>query len=552
MKKTGGNVFNNLDRPRIARSALDLSHEYKTTFDMGQLIPILAMETIPGDVISNLGVAAVLRMQPMLAPILHTMKLRYYAFFVPYRILWDDWEEFITGGEDGDFVGTLPLFNPDAFTASIANVTAVGSLWDYLGYNPVGGTTNIHATCQPLDFPRRAYVRIWNEYFRVPGIQDELPENVGVVGEVYQPLFRNWTKDYFTSALPFQQRGTAPALPVFGSGKAAFNMPFSNHTALAQQDIRMLAVAKTGGVFAANPGITGGVSPGIGGDNIEWENDAAAMTKINQVLSAGNTVDGATFSSVDIADLRLAWQTQVWLERNARGGARYTEQLRMRYGTEPLDARLQRPEFIGGYTSPFLFSEVLQTSASDSQPSPQGNMAGHGISVAGGMLGSYRVQEHGLIMILACTDPAPAYQQGIDRPWLRRTKLDFPAPEFVGLSEQEIFNAEVYNQNVTNDPNGIIGRTPFGYTGQYNEMRYLPNRVTSEMRNTFDYWHLGRKFSSLPLLNSDFVSIKPDLPELKRIYAVQNVPGIIGSFGIRITAVRPIPYMAVPSSIGGV
>lgn len=534
-------VFTALDKARGARSAFDLSHEYKTTFDMAQLIPIACLECIPGDFF-KLGVAAVLRMQPMLSPILHTVKLRYYSFFVPFRILDDGWEDFITGGEDGSIVGTLPLFNPANFTASEANVMAVGSLWDYLGYNPVGGSSSPAAEVCPIDYPRQAYVRIWNEFFRVPGIQDERPENYGVAGEVYQPLYRNWTRDYFTSALPFQQRSLSPvALPVFGTTQAEFDFPSENLTGASG-----LAFPLVG----SNP-----AEDRLGfGDltNYPLSNPNERASNFGTALTNANTIAGAGLSSVDIADLRLAVQTQVYLERNARGGARYVEQLKARYGTQPLDMRLQRPEYIGGYTSPFLFSEVLQTSASDSEPTPQGNMAGHGISVAGSSIGNYRVQEHGLIMVLACADPTPAYQQGIDRSWLRRNKLDFPAPEFAHLSEQEIFNAEIYNQSAADDPSGEEGREPFGFTGQYNEMRYLPNRVTSEMRDTFDYWHLGRKFAALPELNEDFISLGPDLPELKRIYSVQNVPGILGSFGLRINAIRPLPFMAIPGGTGGV
>jgi len=533
-------VFTALDKAKGARSAFDLSHEYKTTFDMAQLIPIACLECIPGDFF-KLGVAAVLRMQPMLSPILHTVKLRYYSFFVPYRILDDAWEDFITGGEDGSVVGTLPLFNPLNFTASETVVMAVGSLWDYLGYNPVGGSSSPAAQVCPIDYPRKAYVRIWNEFFRVPGIQDERPENYGVAGEVYQPLYRNWTRDYFTSALPFQQRSLSPvALPVFGATSAEFTIPYQS----------------LGGTIGTDQIIPffKGSAPQTGFDYVDRSSTGFGnqSTAYNNILSDNNSISGTGLSSVDIADLRLAVQTQVYLERNARGGARYVEQLKARYGTQPLDMRLQRPEYIGGYTSPFLFSEVLQTSASDTEPTPQGNMAGHGISVAGSSIGNYRVQEHGLIMVLACADPTPAYQQGIDRSWLRRNKLDFPAPEFAHLSEQEIFNAEIYNQSAADDPSGEEGREPFGFTGQYNEMRYLPNRVTSEMRDTFDYWHLGRKFASLPELNEDFISLGPDLPELKRIYAVQNVPGILGSFGLRINAIRPLPFMAIPGGTGGI
>jgi hypothetical protein len=536
-----------MDRPRVARSALDLSHEYKTTFDFGQLIPVSTIECIPGDIF-RLGAAAVLRMQPMLAPILHTAKLRYYSFFVPYRLLWDEWEDFITGGEDGTFTATVPVFDPDAFTASISSVVAVGSLWDYLGYNPVGTTTRPHPSTCPHDFARRAYVMIWNEFFRIPGIQDERPLDVGVAGEVYQVLYRNWTRDYFTSALPFQQRGVAPALPVFGSITAASSVSVPSLSTQASANI----ANSTPPHFQFNNSTDNVAKPGVNLSGAQQANWAANMASWLQSAIQVATSVSSNLSSVDIADLRLAWQTQVYLERNARGGARYTEQLQARYGTQPLDARLQRPEFIGGYTSPFLFSEVLQTSASNTQPTPQGNMAGHGINVDAGTIGSYRVEEHGLIMVLACVDPTPAYQQGIHRSWLRRTRLDFPAPEFVNLSEQEIYNQEIYCRTTAQDPNGQGNIAPFGYTGIYNEMRYLPNIVTGEMRNTFDYWHLARKFSSLPVLNGNFVSIGPDLAQLKRIYAVQNVPGIIGNFGIKVTAVRPLPYMPIPSHIGGV
>jgi len=548
----GGNVFQAVDRAPMARSAFDLSHEYKTTFDMGQLVPISVVECIPGDIHRSIGVAAVLRMQPLLAPILHNVKLRYYSFFVPYRILDENWEEFITRGEDGESVIALPLFDPDDFTASIEDVCAVGSLWDYLGYNPVGNTVGIAEDNLPIDYPRRAYVRIWNEFFRVPGIQDEKPEGIGVAGEVYELLYRNWTRDYFTAALPFQQRGLPVSLAVFGVTAAEFDFPASGAPTYGIGDAGVVLYGNTsppdgsvgtGYLANASPSATSyNYNSSPGRDNIL---DNYAMH-----LSANNQIDGSGLSSVDIADLRLAWQTQVWMERNARGGARYVEQLIARYGTSPRDERLQRPEYIGGYTAPFLFSEVLQTSSSDAQPTVQGNMAGHGISVQGANIGSYRVQEHGLMMTLCCVDPVPSYQQGIDRSWLRRNTLDFPAPEFVNLSEQAILNAELFNQDVSADPTGSVGQTPFGYTGIYNEMRYISNKVTSEMRDTFEYWHLGRKFSALPQLDSNFVSIEADLPELKRIYAVQNVPGIIGSFGIRLNSVRPLPYIATPSAIG--
>lgn len=522
------NIFQALDRPRLARSGFDLSHEHKTTFDMGQLIPISHFECIPGDV-HKLSVSAVIRFQPLVAPVMHSIKVRYYSFFVPYRLLFEDWEEFITRGEDGNSVISLPVY-PDPPGDDYYTYYGPGTLWDYFGYNPSQPSMGVADEVRPLDFGRRAYWLIFNEFFRVPGVQDDVPldstlPNADYV-DPFSPTNKNWVRDYFTAALPFQQRGTAPALPVFGSASVDVN-PAS--------------------IKVGSPSGSAGAVDGIVTDyDLYFGNNKMRTNWIGHIESA-YSVDGASFSSVDIADLRLAWQTQVWLERNARGGARYTEQLQARYGTSPRDERLQRPEFIGGYTAPVLISEVLQTSQTDVGVSPQGNMSGHGISVDGSFLGSYRVQEHGLIMVLACVDPAPSYQQGISRSWLRRNTLDFPAPEFAHLSEQAIYQAELFNIMADSDPDGSIGRTPFGYTGMYNEMRYIPNFVSGEMRDTFDYWHLSRKFTATPSLSSDFLKCEPS----KRIFAVQNVPGIIGNFGIGLKSFRPLPYIAVPSQIGG-
>jgi len=535
------NIFQALDRPRLARSGFDLSHEHKTTFDMGQLIPISHFECIPGDV-HKLSVSAVIRFQPLVAPVMHSIKVRYYSFFVPYRLLFEDWEEFITRGEDGNSVISLPVY-PNPPGDDYYTYYGPGTLWDYFGYNPSQPSMGVAHEVRPLDFGRRAYWLIYNEFFRVPGLQDEMAldsilPNADYV-DPFSPTNKNWVRDYFTAALPFQQRGTPPALPVFGSVGVDSDMPTAT--------TNVFDIFGTPKFMAGDSGSVPKSSSFMYLDNLSPGMNAAWKKSIDDSFQAGLSVDGAGFSSVDIADLRLAWQTQVWLERNARGGARYTEQLQMRYGTSPRDERLQRPEFIGGYTAPVLISEVLQTSQTDVGVSPQGNMAGHGISVDGSGIGSYRVQEHGLIMILACVDPAPSYQQGISRSWLRRNTLDFPAPEFAHLSEQAIYQAELYNIMADSDPDGSIGRTPFGYTGMYNEMRYIPNFVSGEMRNTFDYWHLSRKFTGTPSLNSEFLKCEPS----KRIFAVQNVPGIIGNFGIGLKSFRPLPYIAVPSQIGG-
>lgn len=524
MKNKGrGNVFESVGVARQYRSAFDLSYEKKFTADMGFLYPVLADECVPGDV-WRIGNRAVARMMPLLAPILHRIKMRTYYFFVPYRILDANWEIFISRGVSGNTVVNLPLMNPDD-TSDPTGYVAKGTLWDMFGF-PTGVVPPVEAC--PIDYPRRAYNLIWNEFFRDQNLQTEVdvadPEN-GYL------LRRNWAKGYFESALPFQQRGTAPALPVVGSitGDAEFDLSF---------------VAPVGGEQALFAGVSGGdhltTPSGIG--------LADAKAGLDGALDAGTDIDiTSTLSSVDIADLRLAFQLQVWMERNARAGVRYTEFLHAHFGVSPRDDRLQRPEYIGGTSNPVIISEVLQTSSTDTEPTPQGNLAGHGIAVQQTNVGSYRVEEYGVVIGLMCLTPSADYQQGINRQWLRRETFDFVFPEFVGLSEQEIFNAELYTRSVADDPTGALNRGVFGYTGRYNELRYKPNMVCGDMRDTFAYWHIGRQFSAAPALNSAFIECNPR----KDIFAVPSEPGFVISFGNQLDVLRPIPFMAEPMNLGG-
>lgn len=535
MKHKGKNIFNQVDRQRIRRSGFDLSHEYKTTHDFFDLIPISVIECVPGDV-HQIGVSSVLRFQPLLAPILHSIKMRFTSFFVSYRDLDpDNWVEFITRNPDGDTVGTLPLFNPADY-GTPANVYAAGTLWDYLGYPLLQPPSQ---AC-PIDYPRRAYYRIFNEFFRDENLETEI-DYLDPASNSFNILRSAWQRDLYTSSLPFRQKGTAPSLPVFGTASAVF-------------DIQPVTLDGGGGVPFVM-GFESDSAPPLAGA-IEWggtyiANPTTQMAQMNETLGE-NTISGSGFSASDITDLRLATQLQVWMENNARGGTRYTEFLRKQFDTSPTDTTLNRPHFIGSVVSDVIISEVMQTSASDTQPTAQGNLAGAGLGLANGMIGSYRCKEFGLIMTLATVVPNSAYQQGIDRSWLRRNTFDFPFPVFANLSEQEVLNAEVYTRDVAADPTGAINRTPFGYTGRYNELRFVPNRVTGQMRSTFDYWHLGRQFSSAPALNADFIRpTAAEVTELKRVFAVPSEPGLVVSYGIKLNSYRPIPYMAIPSSLGG-
>ena len=494
------NVFSEVGGLHPRRSVFDLSYEKKLTCDMAQLIPVMCDEVVPGDFF-EIGNQAVVRFQPLVAPILHEINMYVHYFFVPYRILWDDWEDFISGGVDGQFADPIPEWEP--------TITTEGSLWDFFGF-PVGVDPD---GAYPLDFPRRAYNLVYNEYYRDENLQTE----VALTNETI--LNRAWEKDYFTSSLPWQQRGTAPALPISGSTSAVWPSNIFHNVA--------------GGVAV---GFDPNTSPKVG----FYVPDADVVINARESLNA-NTVDLSTASTFDIADLRLAFQIQKWMERNARAGVRYTEFLRAHFGVSPRDERLQRPEYIGGSKAPCIISEVLQTSSTDST-TPQGNLAGHGITVSDAYCGKYHAQEFGLIIGIMSIMPRSAYSQGIDKQWLRKTKYDFYFPEFANLSEQAILNAEICATGTSSHNQDI-----FGYQGRYDEMRTKNSQIVSGMRTTFDYWHLGRQFNpaSPPVLNENFIKCVPR----KDIFAVPSEPGLIVNFANIIKAFRPLPYMAVPGLI---
>ena len=514
-------VFQRTGQVNPRRSMFDLSYPKLLTGDLGKLYPVLCDEVVPGD-FWQIGNEVVLRFNPLLAPILHRIDCVVHYFFVPYRILDENWEDFITGGVDGDNAYELPRYE----TVGVPSAYTKGSLWDYFGF-PLGN--GVDAGYQfgmlPIVYPWFAYNKIWNEYYRDQNLQQERVLSNETVA------LRNWEKDYFTSALPFQQRGTSPALPLSGSVYADFDFSSGGHAPFIvntdnlepNSDIQ-LAVSGATALFAANHGTS----------------LSAWNTKAENVLNQ-NTVDLSNVPTFDVNDLRLAFQIQKWLERNARAGIRYTEFLQAHFGVYPRDERLQRPEYIGGTKNPVIVSEVLQTSSSDAT-SPQGNMAGHAINVQQGYVGKYHVKEYGLIMGLMSIMPKPAYMQGINRQWLRETRYDFYFPEFANLSEQAIMTAEIYNVSGTSEQ---TARSVFGFQGRYDEMRVKQNLITGDFRDKFNYWHLGRDFSNVPLLNTSFVVCNPT----KRYLAVQNEPAFLCNFGNVIKAFRPLPVIAEPGFI---
>lgn len=499
-------LFNNTGSVKPRRSAFDLSYTKKFTCDMGQIIPIMVDEVVPGDH-WTIGNMSVVRFAPLVAPILHkvTMKVSYH--FVPYRLLWnnsesDSWEGFITGGKDGRNSATQPLWHPTN--------NAEGSLWDYLGFPPGIDPEKR----RPVTFPRDAYNLVWNTFLRDETLQDEVALNNEDILNI------GWPRDYFVSALIDQQRGVAPSLPISGHSHAVWT--------------------------------TSAVSVNVAGTTARLNNVVplnqfyvSGATELVNLLGAlnDNTVDLSSATTFNVADLRLAFQIQKWMERNNRAGYRYVEFLQAHYDVGgDLDQRLQRPEFIGMTSSPVVFSEVLQTSSTDAT-SPQGNLAGHGITATHNYAGKYFVKEFGLIIGLMWVVPDANYQDGINRQWLRQTRYDYFAPEFANLSEQAIENVEIcaINGNTT-DNQGI-----FGYQGRFDEMRFKPDMICSGMRTDYSYWHLGRIFdpANPPELNEQFIECVPR----KDIFAVPSEPGLIVQFGNILKAVRPLPMSAEPGLI---
>lgn len=524
------NVFETVSGLRPGRSVFNLSYEKKMTCDMGMLVPCYAQECVPGDkfVVGN---EIVVRMGPALSPILHELNVFVHYFFVPYRLLWpgdevgpNTWESFISGGPNGTDASVLPKW-------SVTN-NAMGSLWDYLGF-PIGQTGS--ANFKPMAFPMNAYNLIYNEYYR----DQDLIGKVSLSNESI--LLRAWEKDYFTSARPWRQRGTAPALPITVGGtvtpSGTGSYPILRHSADGNQITSHDTVAANAGFTVKSTGaVTAGDALGT------LASDIAAQLSV-----AGS---GFTATSFQVSDLRLTVQIQRWLERNARSGVRYTEFLQSHFGVSPRDERMQRPEFLGGSKMPIIVSEVLQTSATGltGGSTPQGGMAGHGLGVSSnGRLFSYFCEEFGLIMGILSVMPRSGYSQGVNRQWLRTTRYDFYSPEFAHLSEQPVWQGELFLDSVDAD-----NQTVFGYQGIYDEMRYRMNEASGMFAKgqTLDYWHLMREFTAAPTLSQTFIQVNPAANGMKRVFADQtadhafylNVANIV-------KGIRPMPFEPFPGLV---
>lgn len=498
-------IFDYVTIPLPKRSKQVLDHPLYTSTDFGKIIPVLLEDVLPGDSF-KCKTAAEIKLFPTLAPLRQGIEVRIDYFFVPNRILWKDWKTFITGGEDGTATPVPPYITGEM-------IGEVGSLHDYFGL-PVSVMRS--QTLQPNQglkvsaLPYRAYSMIWNEYYRDQNLQDtvDVSDEGGEEGEDLvtntQLLYRGLKKDYFTSALPWTQRGPQVTIPIAGeapvSGTAAGGVVATTPQAVFERgDSSEFSSADTYSPYFVPQSESNEATLRASSNNqdfVTMKHDHAVNIPDRSV---SGTADLSDATAVSINELRRLNAVQKWLERNARAGSRYVEQILSHFGVRVPDYRLDRPEYIGGGKQTIGMAEILQTSETDT--SPQGTRSGVGF---GNMLTSsrkYFVQEHGWIIGLMSIVPQfNMYADGVHRKWTRETKFDYFFKEFQNLGEQAIKNKELYAYSNQLNLDG-----DFGYTPRFAEYRYHPGYVTGEMRSSMSYWHMARMFDSAPALNGNFI-----------------------------------------------
>ena len=499
-----------IDVPR--KSAFDLTHTKLLSMKFGSLVPTMCMEVLPSDQFS-IAQELMCRLAPMLAPAYAQLNIFTHFFFVPNRITYPGWEDFITGGVDGLDDTILPQIG--------INPNNKGTLSDYLGL-PSRGTAGPGMAVNALPF--YAYNKIFNDYYRDQNVQ---PDEIELSSQILQQ--RAFEKDYFTSGLPWPQRGPSVSIPI----NASFSPQYKSVSTVHAQD--GLPLQSGEGNLRRNSNSTNQLE-----SNINPSQDPADYRLAHlQNLVDPQIVDGI---QAPIEELRRAKNLQEWLEKNARIGGRYVEQLRARFGVPVQDQRLDRPEYIGGGQQPIVINPTFNTTGTTD--SPQGDMTGNGVSVGKSIGGKYTVHEHGYIMAITSVLPRTDYYQGIPKHFLKTDKFDYYNPEFQHLGEQPIEVQEIFF-----DENDTIEQRQetFAYQQKFAEYKHCSgNNIHGDFRDNLEYWHAARKFSSKPNLNADFIKCRQD--DFDRLFAVQDGTDYLWIQAVNsVKARRPMDYFSKPT-----
>lgn len=568
-----GHRFSDAPAMYMRRTKFDRSHVYKTTFDAGKLIPVFVDEVLPGDT-TRMSVNYFARLATPIKPIMDNIYLDWFFFFVPNRLVWDHWQNFCFEQEDPDDQTDYVI--PTVTATSNSDNAYIGSLWDYFGL-PVN-TPNSISGINALPF--RAVYLIWDEWFRDENLQKSVKIQKGDVNEVLdssrssdQPSWvfssgtdlvpgfacppRGKRHDYFTSALPWTQKGPGVSVGLAGTASIVDPSPMAGYLLHSNSD--QLAATYTFKASVSNSGYraeqgsgsityhnrNGSDCSAVGGFAGNSSDDITLSAQpASGFLANDSYVNLDTSSIFTINSLRTAFQMQKFYERLARGGSRYTEVLRSFFGVVSPDARLQRPEFLGSFTKMVMVNPIAQTSATDNT-SPQGNLSAYGVTASKFHGFTKSFVEHGYIIGFVCARADLTYQQGINKMWLRSTVYDFYWPTFAHLGEQAIELRELYAQGSEDDKN------VFGYQERYAEYRYKPSQITGKFRSsvtdgTLDKWHLSQFFKNAPTLNEEFIVEKPPID---RIVAVTSEPQFLLDIGFRYTTVRPMPMFGTPGLV---